>query len=851
MNTTTFKGKIPPSPKGKIPPSPKGRISPPSPKGKIPPSPKGKIPPSPKGRIPPSPKGRIPQSSILAKAWDDITEIEYKKMDAKTQYKILEKYIDRFKEDKYCKLVKKTQLDNMHATLYNKIMHSYIQAHMMPCIPLGNYIVDPKLLNYYPEKDRLVYIEKNYTKLDNPNTFLTQLGSDKIPQHVLKYWANNHPGDFMNIPWHSMTFQKFTDELNPELRINYLTHHSKYKSTSEWKAMFRVRFKYTNQTVIIDKPWSSITEDDFDNLSEKNQHALLEKHVQHFKDKKYCTLLWKLNPYMMSRKLLIKIINPYIKAGIQPCIALGNILWDDIVSPDLFKLYSEDDRLEYFLNQSRYNNTNQLHGLLQYLPIEKIPPRILEDMANKSPTDFINISWNNMTPAKFKTQMNPFMQFEYLKKFGPNYHTTDKYKQLYKLITNPLVLASPSYRSLKFESDVPITSSIKECLKKYSINDLVDIAVQKFGGNRNSYLKMTHDALCNLIEKKHVIIQTKNSLGNSFLDSSHHIIRNTDYSRAFKKQIKYVDSLDPKTKNSLQRYTHQFDWKVNQVLMTDKSIVSTESLIHPKATDDFDVENDLEYGYNHVFNKNITDVQRHLDIAFAHVPPLEHTQIVYRGIEYNGEKYTHDPIYNKQYISTTTKIDNAKHFLDNAKSCCILHITLPKGTRVLPLQRVTLHPNEYEVLLPRNGKLQVYKQVKNNVYARFSDNIEATKKPLRVFDEHTTDINIKLTMPKYVHSIVEGTMGPGKFNGKQYVYNNILKTVDIPYIPKKLPYIIMLKKLTKDYPEVHVMYNAITNKSDHVLNIQKGNIFEDGHLVKFTGGVGAGVVMGKEHLAIY
>jgi hypothetical protein len=311
-------------------------------------------------------------------------------------------------------------------------------------------------------------------------------------------------------------------------------------------------------------------------------------------------------------------------------------------------------------------------------------------------------------------------------------------------------LASPEYASLQFESDVPITFNIKECMKKYSINDLVDIALKKFGGNRNSYLKMTHDALCNLIEKKHVIIQTKKNPVNR-----HNIIDDTDYSIAFEKQIKYVDSLDPKTKKNLQRYTHQFDWKVNQVLMADKPIV--ESLKHPNATNNFDVEEDLEYGYNHVFNKTITDVQRHLDSAFAHVPPLEHTQVVYRGINYKGEKYTHDPIYNKQYISTTTKIDGAKEFLGNEKSCCILHITLPKGTRVLPLQRVTHHDEEFEVLLPRNGKLQVYKQVKNNVYARFSDNIEAitTKKPLRVFDEHTTSINIKLTMPKYVHSLVK------------------------------------------------------------------------------------------------
>ncbi len=370
-----------------------------------------------------------------------------------------------------------------------------------------------------------------------------------------------------------MTFLKFKEELNPELQMNYLTHHSKYKSTPKWKDLFRLTQKRTNQTnltstnrkqqrpvksdalvnqvTIIDKPWSSLTEDDFNNSSEETRHALLEKHVQHFKDEQYCALLTYSNPLMMSDKLLIRIINLYIKAGIQPCIALTGI-FTDLVSLDLFKLYSEDDRLYFFLQ--KYSRVHQPHDFLQYLSMGKIPSKILEDIANKSPTDFINISWNNMTPEKFKTQINPFMQLEYLTKFGPNYYTTEKYKQLYKLITNPLVLKSPMYKSLKFESDVPITLNIKECMKKYSINDIVDIALKKFGGNRNSYLKMTHDALCNLIEKKHVIIQTKKIPVNT-----HNIIHDTYYSIDFEKQIEYVKSLDPETKKQLRRYTYRFD----------------------------------------------------------------------------------------------------------------------------------------------------------------------------------------------------------------------------------------------------------------------------------------------------
>ena len=295
-----------------------------------------------------TPKGRIPKASILNKSWQDITMAEYKLADAKTRSKILEKYIHNFKEEKYCRLVKATQLDYVHAELYNKIMHSYIQANMTPCIPIANYIIDPKLLKYYPEHDRLLYITKHYANLDNPNTFLKQLGADKIPAHVLKYWDKNHPGDFINIAWDSMTPTKFNQELNPELCMNYLTKHSKYQSTPKWEELLKsikTRRKHStvtnrknstttnrkqqrpikfdellNQVTVIDKPWSSLTEDDFKNVSEKTRHALLEKHIQHFKDEEYCTLLGYSNPTMMNTKLFTKITAPYIKAGIQPCI---------------------------------------------------------------------------------------------------------------------------------------------------------------------------------------------------------------------------------------------------------------------------------------------------------------------------------------------------------------------------------------------------------------------------------------------------------------------------------------------------------------------------------------------------
>ncbi len=133
--------------------------------------------------------------------------------------------------------------------------------------------------------------------------------SFRSPRKTTTNPKKKSPGNFIHIPWYNMTFLKFKEELNPELQMNYLTHHSKYKSTPKWKDLFRLTQKRTNQTnltstnrkqqrpvksdalvnqvTIIDKPWSSLTEDDFNNSSEETRHALLEKHVQHFKDEQH------------------------------------------------------------------------------------------------------------------------------------------------------------------------------------------------------------------------------------------------------------------------------------------------------------------------------------------------------------------------------------------------------------------------------------------------------------------------------------------------------------------------------------------------------------------------------------
>jgi hypothetical protein len=829
------------------------------------------------------PKGRVPTNSTTTRPkkgsdtnnkWDDITIDVYKNMDAKSQFEILFKYANKFQDEKYCKFLKLTDLDKMDSKLYNRLMSYYYHAKIPPCIPITMYIIDPKIVALYPPQDRLKFIKKYYKDLEDPHEYLASISINDLSPTILKHVADKTPFFLGDVQF--VKLADFKALKNPFVQLKYLLEQKATTHERKWLTLFNAMDKtkvsedkdykqllddyfldpdHPNTTrrrqgkrrvqdtsydallqgmnpKVLDKNWNDLTIQEMKKAQPPIKNKLLEKHLEHFKDEKYCSLLQS-SYDTVDHKLFEKIIEKYVKARLRPCVPLEHFE----VEPYVFKLYPEKDRMEYF--DANYKILDNPHDFLPYLNVSKLHNQVLKFIANRKPSDFIKISWDNMTPSKFAKESNPYMQIEYLSKYGPNYYTTKKWQQLYAAVDSR-VHDTPEYRLLKIKTDIPMTKEIETCVKNKSVNELVDLAIKRFGGNKNSYLKMTHAALCDLIEKKHLVIQTKKTAVNKYNE-----VTDYHYTKALSDQMKYVDSLDPKTKSALQRYTHQFDWQVNQILMMkDNSKPTVESLKHPNPNPDntFNVD-ELDYGYEHVLNKNIKDVQRRLDVAFANVPPLKHSLVVYRGVKYNrGEKYSHDPIYNKQYISTSTEESVAENFVGN--SCCILYITLPMGTHVLPLERITHYPGEYEVLLPRNGKIQVYKQEGKKVYATFEQDVQLKKKPVRLYDELVSAINIKLTMPPHVHSIVAGTMGPGIFNGNQYVYN--FKGQGIPYVVKKLPFIIMLKKLTKDYKDTSIVYNVITNQNTvHKLEIKGGNIFENGKIIKFTGGVGGGKVINK------
>ena len=172
-------------------------------------------------------------------------------------------------------------------------------------------------------------------------------------------------------------------------------------------------------------------------------------------------------------------------------------------------------------------------------------------------------------------------------------------------------------------------------------------------------------------------------------------------------QINYVKNLDSDIKDSLKWYTGDNYTDFNRRLRYGKELTDEQ--------------------YIHFVNINF---------AFENVPPLETTITVYKGII--GKNVFSD----KAFISTSKYYDNTLKFAETYNNCCVMEITVSKGSKILPLQILTQYKDEKEILLDRNGTListgQYIKKVKgdpdmNVLYCTYSKGIEiSSEKDLKI-----------------------------------------------------------------------------------------------------------------------
>lgn len=78
---------------------------------------------------------------------------------------------------------------------------------------------------------------------------------------------------------------------------------------------------------------------------------------------------------------------------------------------------------------------------------------------------------------------------------------------------------------------------------------------------------------------------------------------------------------------------------------------------------------------------------------FEGAPPLPSPLTVYRGVKNKKQRPR------AGFVSTSLSKEQAEHFMDPEKKCCLLTLQIPEGTRVLPLFVLSRYPLEAEILL--------------------------------------------------------------------------------------------------------------------------------------------------------
>lgn len=174
------------------------------------------------------------------------------------------------------------------------------------------------------------------------------------------------------------------------------------------------------------------------------------------------------------------------------------------------------------------------------------------------------------------------------------------------------------------------------------------------------------------------------------------------------KQVEYLSNITPEEKKAIGWYTSDDTGGINYYLQNAKGeIYNTDNinrkyLFYGTKLDSFDkmVERRKKHNYynrEQIENnmKGVLNGVLNLDKLFINIPPLETSMIVYSGQNINRSSYG--------YLSTSIFKSMAEEYVPG-KNGNLLIITLPIGSKVLPIYKLSEHSGEMEVLLNRNCK---------------------------------------------------------------------------------------------------------------------------------------------------
>ncbi len=188
---------------------------------------------------------------------------------------------------------------------------------------------------------------------------------------------------------------------------------------------------------------------------------------------------------------------------------------------------------------------------------------------------------------------------------------------------------------------------------------------------------------------------------NSF-DIDHHF----NINKILSEQIRYISSLEKSIIDNLKLYTSHASFNINQHLPSEKLKLTVE---------------------------NITDIKTQINDIFLRIPEISQDIVVYRGIN-TAEAFSQSfGLYNdsykaKGYISTSYNAREAIKFINS--DCCLLSITIPTGSQIIPLMGISRFKHESEILLPRNSEFYL----NNTYYYNDSSNDIDPDKKIKVYD---------------------------------------------------------------------------------------------------------------------
>lgn len=174
--------------------------------------------------------------------------------------------------------------------------------------------------------------------------------------------------------------------------------------------------------------------------------------------------------------------------------------------------------------------------------------------------------------------------------------------------------------------------------------------------------------------------------------------------KSLKHQLKFVSDLPKQLKDSLLWYTSDINYKKFN----------------------YRIRNNLELNREYQYHKD------NLEYIFNRIPKLKNSITVYRGV-----KNKNQIIGDKTYLSTSISYQVAKKF---SNKCCIIAITLPVGSRVIPLFNLSEF-SEGEILLDK-GSITILtdKYINKDKYTIYSSLYLPTHS-IKMTDSNMIEIN--------------------------------------------------------------------------------------------------------------